>query len=179
MHTATTRIRRLARPMALLATLALVAIPLGLFAALLGGFFDETRLRDHFGHVTLPETIGTLGWGVSYGVGVVSVGLGLLALWHMRTLFILYAHGEILGKDAALAIRRIGLTLLGLAVFSVLGHTLIILALTADNPPGHRSLSVGISTNEVFLFFASGLLVAIGWAMVEATRIADENRSFV
>ena len=77
------------------------------------------------------------------------------------------------------AIRQIGLALLGLATLGVLRHTLSILALTSNNPPGQRALSVRLSSADIFLFFTAGLLITIGWAMSEATRIAEENKGFV
>lgn len=179
MSHAMTRLRRIARPMSYLVTAAFVLLPLGLVIAALAGNFDEPYLRDAYDHVTLPEEISALAWGVTYAIGIVSVGLVLLALWHMRILFSLYAMGDVFGPDTARAIRRIGLTLLVLATVGVVGNTLSILALTATNPPGQRSVSIGLSSNDLFLFFTAGLLAAIGWAMSEATRIADENKGFV
>lgn len=179
MNMALTRIRRIARPMSLLVTLALVVLPLVLFVALLSGGFSEADLRGQFTSITLPDTISPVAWAVTYGVGAISVVLVLLALWHMRILFSLYAMGDVLGLPAARAIRRIGLSLLALAVAGVVGNTLIILALTSGNPAGERALAIGFSNDDIFLFFASGLLIVIGWAMAEAARIADENRGFI
>jgi hypothetical protein len=176
---AITRLRRIARPMSYLVTLAMVLLLLALLIATLTGTFNESYLRDTYSAVTLPEQITPLAWGVTYGIAILSIGLMLLALWHMRALFSLYAMGDVFGPDTARAIRSIGLTLFALAILRIVGHTLCVLALTAANPPGQRALSVGLTSNNIFLLFTSGLLVAIGWAMSEATRIADENKGFV
>ncbi|MEX3017134.1 hypothetical protein [Gymnodinialimonas hymeniacidonis] len=179
MSDAILRLRRIARPMSYLVTAAMVLLPLALIIAALSGAYDEAYLRSTFSGVTLPEQIGTFAWIVIYGIAILSVGLILTALWQMRTLFSLYAMGDVFGPDAARAIRQTGLTLLVLAAVGVIGNTLIILALTTNNPAGQRALSIGFSSDDIFLFFTSGLLVAIGWAMSEATRIADENKGFV
>jgi len=47
------------------------------------------------------------------------------------------------------------------------------------NPVGQRQLSVGVSHTEIWFVLTGGLLMVVGWALVEAARQADENRAFV
>ena len=176
--TALSRTRRLARPLSYLTTAALLGYPAAIFLMALSGFFSEARLRDTYDAVTIAQITPAV-WGVLAAVALVSIALVTLALWNMRALLALYATGDVLGQDAALRIRRIGQSLLALAVWSVLSHTLNVAALTWNNPPGTRALSVAFSNSDLFLFLAAGLITVIGWAMFEAARVADENRSFV
>ncbi len=50
---------------------------------------------------------------------------------------------------------------------------------TIDNPPGSRQLGIALSTNDYLALIVGGVLLAVAWVMVEATRIADEHASFV
>ncbi len=50
---------------------------------------------------------------------------------------------------------------------------------TITRPEGERVLSIGLSNAEVSTLFLGGLLLVIAWVLGEATRIEDENRSFV
>lgn len=177
--TALFRTQRLARPLSYLTTAALLGYPAAMILMALTGYFDATHLRETYASLTIPAHITLPVWSALYATAVVSIALVTLALWNMRALLSLYAIGDVLGAGAALRIRRIGHCLLALAVWSVLSHTLDVAALTWNNPPGTRSLSVAFSNSDLFLFLAAGLMSVIGWAMSEAARVADENRSFV
>jgi hypothetical protein len=50
---------------------------------------------------------------------------------------------------------------------------------TLDNPPGSRQLVIALSVHDYLALIVGGVLLAVAWVMVEATRIADENASFV
>lgn len=177
--TALLRTRRLARPLSLLTTAALLGYPAAMLLMALSGYFDDAFLRETYGSLTLPAQIALPVWIALYTTALISIALVTLALWNMRALLSLYAMGDVLGAEAASRIRRIGHCLLALAVWGVLSHTLDVAALTWNNPPGMRSLSVAFSNSDLFLFLAAGLMSVIGWAMSEAARVADENRSFV
>ena len=47
------------------------------------------------------------------------------------------------------------------------------------NPPGSRQLVIALSVHDYLALIVGGVLLAVAWIMVEATRIADENASFV
>lgn len=103
----------------------------------------------------------------------------LLAILQMRGLFDRYRHHEILTNACARHISRIGQWLMVTSVLALLLPTLQMLALTYDNPPGTRMLTIGISSNTVAVFLIAGLLTVIGWALSDAAQIADENASFI
>ncbi|GAB5447025.1 hypothetical protein [Gymnodinialimonas sp.] len=171
--------RRIARPLALVTTIALLAYPFAVFTMALSGYFDTAFLRDAYSGVTLPAVLSPAALTVTYAIAALSVALICVVLWNIRALLVLFATGDVLGGEAARRIRRIGTLLLALAIYGVLAHTLTVLALTWGNPPGERSLSIAFSNTDLFLFLAAGLMTVIGLAMTEAARIADENRAFI
>ena len=57
--------------------------------------------------------------------------------------------------------------------------TVLVLLLTWDNPPGQRRLVLGFGWEDYLCLLFGGLLFAVSWAMVEATRIETENAGFV
>jgi hypothetical protein len=103
----------------------------------------------------------------------------VFALWQMRRLFGRYRTGDVLTADAAEDIRRIGLAFVVIAALKVVIPTLVVLVLTANNPPGQRALSVGVTSDSLAFLLTGGLLTVIGWAMVEAARAVEENARFV
>lgn len=175
----TRRIAKLARPLHWLSTAALGAIPIGLVIAAALGALSEDRLRASYGHFPLPETIAISGWISTLLFGLLSVALVLFILWQMRGLFACYARGDVLGREAAARVQRMGQGLLALAAIRLVADTVNVLVLTLPNPPGQRVLSIGFDTDDLFLLFAAGLLTLVGWAMAEAARVAEENAGFV
>lgn len=101
------------------------------------------------------------------------------ALDHLRRLFAGYRRGAVLTADAARHIRKVGLGLMLTALLRLLAQPLSAIALTAAAPPGSRMLVLGLSSNELGLLLAAGVMAVIGLAMEDAAKAAEENRGFV
>ena len=103
----------------------------------------------------------------------------LWTLWQAQALFAAYATGAILTERTSRLILRIGS---GLMLIAALGPTLGALqsvVVSAANPAGQRTLAIGISNADLWLLLAGGLMTVIGWIMLEATAIAEDNKGFV
>ncbi len=57
-----------------------------------------------------------------------------------------------------------------------LSHTLMVLAVTLTNPPGHRWISVQFGTPNLEALFCGVLLIVISWVMHEASKLHDEQK---
>ncbi|HEU4458803.1 MAG TPA: DUF2975 domain-containing protein [Methylibium sp.] len=105
--------------------------------------------------------------------------LGLYGLWQLWQLFAAYGRGVVFGSEPTRRLRRLGATLVASAFLQPLVQTIVVLVLTANNPPGQRRLVLGFSSNGYALLLAGGLLWAIAWAMAEGARLQRENEGFV
>ncbi len=103
----------------------------------------------------------------------------LLTLNEMRKLFGAYIAGQVLTESSARLIQRIGQGFLALAIVPFILRPIQSVLLTLANPPGERSLAVGLDSDMIFFALSGGLIMVIGWAMREASDVASENRSFV
>lgn len=103
----------------------------------------------------------------------------LLTLNEMRKLFGAYVEGEVLTESCAHRIQRIGQGFLALAVVPFILRPIQTVLLTLANPPGERSLAIGLDSDMIFFALSGGLIMVIGWAMREASDVAAENKSFV
>jgi hypothetical protein len=65
------------------------------------------------------------------------------------------------------------------AILGPISSTALMLAFTLNNPPGSRQLVISLSAHDYLALIVGGVLLAVAWVMVEATRIVDENASFV
>ena len=155
---------------------AVIASPL-MLAGL--GRLDSLELERQFpGLAIAPDLPGVI-VALALAIGLLPMAAALYALWQTQALFALYRAGHALTAAAAERIGRIGAGLVMIAVAAFLAHPAQVLVLTLTNPPGARVLAVAVSSGQVGLLLAGGLLVAIGRVMRDAALIADDNAQIV
>lgn len=177
------RLRGLARTvrgLVLLAVPILVAVPVLLLVApewlLQLGMGQASGLNLSYlakGGVTLAARMRLA------AASLPSVALGLALLWQLWALFGEYLCGAVFSPRALACLRRFGALLVALAVVQPLSQALMSVAISWDNPPGQRVLSIAISSNDYALVLGALVFVAIARVMTEAARVAEENEGFV
>jgi Protein of unknown function (DUF2975) len=139
----------------------------------------ETLLVPQLGLGAMPVTLD--GWTRVLGFAVCMLPMTVIVwlLYHSYALFDGYRMGRVFTAEAPIRLRRIGLSLLALALVRPVTTTLLSVVLTLSNPPGQRLLAIGIDIDDYMIAAIGGLLLAIGHVMVEANRLADDNRQIV
>lgn len=173
------RIAKVSNRLYWLVSAVLLAAPVGVIWAFGYAFAHPDFLLTTFPNLPPETEITPLKSGLVIALGTLTFLPLLMAFVHMRGLFGRYRRAEILTNPCAHHITRIGQWLMGAAGMALALPTLQGLALTFDNPPGARVLSISASSNTVAVFLIAGLLTVIGWALRDAARIADENAGFV
>ena len=178
-HADFNRLQRFSRVMA-----TVTAVSIGLIAVLMVLVFlipDWTRnlLLARLGQAgaDLALTPGHLAAGAA--VTAVPVGVLLYGLWQVRALFLGFATGQVFTSSSARRLRNFAVAMLAQAVLGPLSSTGLFLAFTLSKPPGDRHLGIALSTNDFLALILGGVILAVAWAMAEASRIADENAGFV
>lgn len=171
------RIRRLAfwvRAMCLVGLVVIGTLPFVFWAQpdwvaeVVGQFWGVEKFQ-----VTMTARLGGL------AASLLPVGAILFSLWQMWMLFGCFARGELLAQEPAAHLRHLGLGMCALPFTQVLGRTLAILALTWGNPKGERQLWVGFSADHYLALLFGLLLLALAQVLLEAARVADENKGFI
>ncbi|MEQ1672437.1 MAG: DUF2975 domain-containing protein [Hyphomicrobium sp.] len=116
---------------------------------------------------------------LGFAVSMLPLSVLIYALHQAYELFDGYRLGRILNAGAPVRLRRIGFAMLALALLRPLANTLLGLVLTASNPEGQRILAIQLSIDDYMIAIFGGLILAIGHAMAEAARIADDHRQIV
>jgi hypothetical protein len=124
---------------------------------------------------TVPWTIFSKILGFSADI------LGLLpfvlSLFLLKSIFKNYQKGEIFSVVNAINYKKLGwLFLADALIIKSLSNTLIVLAITLTNPPGHQYISVQFGTPNLEALFVGALLVIISWVMLEASKLHDEQK---
>jgi hypothetical protein len=100
-----------------------------------------------------------------------------ISLFFLKKLFSCYRDGEIFTPRNAILYRKLGvLYLVDALLIKSLSQTLMILAVTMTNPPGHRYLSLSFGTPHLSSLFYSVLVMIVSWVMCEASKLHDEHK---
>ena len=173
------RLKRLAGVLKIASSAAMVLLPLSLLVPLWGDGLTRADAMKAFPGLHIWPGVETWQLVVAMGLGCLAAIAGIWVLWQMRGLFRLYQMGEVLTDAAARHIRKIGQGLLAVAILPVVVFPLQTVILTMNNPEGERSVAVGFELNDVAFLLAGGMLVLIGWAMGEASRMAQDHAAIV
>ena len=112
-------------------------------------------------------------------LSLLPVGLGLLVMWQLWSLFGEYSQGRIFSLRALGALRRLGLSLLALFAMRPVVGALLSVALSWDRPRGQRVISLSLGSEDYMLLLLALLLLALARVMQESARVAEENDGFV
>lgn len=80
---------------------------------------------------------------------------------------------------AAKTIRFLGMTIIAYALSRIFMFSASVYAMTYDNPPGQKELSIAVDTNTLSILLIGTIIFIIGHVHIYAVKIADENRQFV
>lgn len=112
-------------------------------------------------------------------VMLLPVAASLVVLWQVWRLFGQYRQGLVFGAAALRHLQHLAWGLVALAVVQPLARVLMSVAISLDNPPGHRHLVISFSSNDFALLLLALVFVAIARVMVEAAQAAAEVEQFV
>lgn len=107
----------------------------------------------------------------------VSLSLLICALYQARQMFVAFARGEVLTADTAMRLRgmAVALTAFGLSIPLIRLLTGLVIVTAPSGP--YWVLEFTLS--DYFVTLLGGLMLAISWSMVEAARVAEENKGFI
>lgn len=127
------------------------------------------------------ETIQTTPFALWMGWGISTLHLCIMTwgIWAMAGLFRLLAQAEYFHSQVAMQLRRFGLALLVFGVANPLVRLLVVLAVTFENPAGHKAIALSLVMNDVLVVLIGMLMVMLAHALQEAAAIADDNRQIV
>ena len=129
------------------------------------------------GDLALQFDAGARAWGF-----VANLPQALLTLFVLVTLWRLfgaYLRGAIFTEASTRHLRRIGQSVMLMALVMPLTDSATILALTAGNLPGQRVLWLNLGSQHYIVLLVGLVLTAVALVMREAQRMAQENAEFI
>ena len=173
------RLRGFSKAMAMLTTLGMLLIAVAMILVFLIPDWTHNLLLARLGQAGRDLSLSSARLIPGAAITAVPVGVLLFGLWQARALFLNFADGHVFTLASARRLRDFAAAVLAQAILGPLSSTALLLAFTLNNPPGNRQLVITLSVHDYLALIVGGVLLAVAWVMVEATRIADENASFV
>jgi hypothetical protein len=169
--------------MAWLSLAGAIITPLGTLIVFV--FPDEVRaiggdinIGAHYGKA-LTEHVPLLWRMIALACAMIPAAIAVWGLLALTRLFRLFAAGEVFSSATLNALSQITSALFWNVIASFLTEAPITYCLAQGSPPGQRSISVEIGSDDVRLLFLAGVAFVIARVMAEARRMADENAGFV
>jgi hypothetical protein len=139
----------------------------------------ETLLAPHVGLAGRPLAVTPMVQLAGLALSAPPLGLLIYLLMQAQAVFRGFASGLRFTDLVAVRVARIGWILIAKGCLMPLWRAAAGVVLTIGNPEGQRFLAIGISMDDVLWGIVGALLIAIGWTLREAARIAEENASFI
>lgn len=101
----------------------------------------------------------------------------LISLFILKSIFNDYQQGTIFSVANAQKYKNLGwISFIDALIIKSCSNSLLVLAVTLTNPPGHRYLTLAFGIPNLKALFLGALLIIISWVMLEASKIYDEQK---
>lgn len=126
-----------------------------------------------------PVAPSARGYWAAFALAWIPAGLFILAMLRLGGLFRAFGEGRVLVEENASGLLRVGWLLAGFGAATPIVRAVQSMALTFDNPAGHRQIAIMLDPGIFAALAAGATLIAFGHVLREAIRLSDENQSFV
>lgn len=172
------RIRYLSRLMArgcsATSVLLIVAMPI---------YWAEIPTRTLLGQAGAQNTpvaeIDILTRTLALGISMIPLGVLVYGLLNARRCFAAFAAGRIFCREPIAQLKTFSVAVAASALLTPFANAALSIVLSWNNPPGSRTLSVGIGSDTLIALVFAGMVAIVAWVMAEAIEISDENKQFV
>ena len=172
-------VRRISSVMCFVVAIGGALAELGLAWVWLSPGHVQRLIVPQLGLGAIPVTLDFSTRLAGFAVSMIPLAVLFYALHQAFELFNGYRLGHLFTASAPTRLRRIGVSMLVLAVLRPISGTLLGLVLTLGNPPGQKILALSFSLDDYMIATFGGLILAIGDVMVEAKRLADDYSQIV
>jgi hypothetical protein len=123
--------------------------------------------------VTLPLPVSARFMG--FLVTMMPTAVAICGAFYLMRLFRLYAQGNIFRPSNVECFKKLSRVLIWWFVVGIVHRSLLSVALTLHNPPGHRIFSLGIGSPDLTALLLGGILAVIAWVMEEGRKLQEDQ----
>ncbi|MBS0288776.1 MAG: DUF2975 domain-containing protein [Proteobacteria bacterium] len=127
------------------------------------------------GHYTFNFFSKLLGFGIS----LIPTILVMILIYKLSKLFNNYAKGIVFNKDNVKYYKQLGQGMFVLAFINFLSPALLSLALSFQNPPGTRFISLSLGTPQLFPILVGLVIIGISYVMEKAHQLEEDAQHII
>lgn len=169
-----------------LAALCFVAIPANLFLPALVWLFPELsvafidslppELPSDPAVLNAVPLAGKLG---AYSAFALPAAILCFGFWRLAAMFQSFARGDVFSDTPISNLRAFALTLLLHSLLQPIAGAVASVFSTFHLGVGNRALTISVGSSDILALGLGALFLVLSWVLLEAVRIAQENREFV
>lgn len=108
-------------------------------------------------------------------VTMLPIGASMIGIHYLKQLFGLYEREQFFQMGNVLCFKKIARVLIWLFLTGIVSNSLLSIALTLQNPPGHRLITIELSSNDLTVLLLGLILAVISWVMEEGRKLQEEQ----
>jgi hypothetical protein len=129
--------------------------------------------------VRVDHDLSILSRFLAFLTDMIPMGVIIYGLRKLESLFSLYENGLIFTEQNVQCFRSLGRALLVWVACDVVRNSLLSIALTLDNPPGQRVITLGFGSADFTAVFVGIVVLIISWVMDEGRKIHEDQALIV
>jgi hypothetical protein len=137
-------------------------------------YFPEIIHREmlpYFVVLPLPVSARFMGFLVT----MMPTAVAMAGAYYLMRLFHLYEQGYIFKPPNVLCFKRLSRVLMWWFAVGIIHRSLLSVALTLHNPPGHRIFTLGIGSPDLTALLLGCILAVIAWVMEEGRKLQEDQ----
>ena len=139
---------------------------------------DEVRHMMDLGPEVVPDIIMIQRAGAAL-IALLTTSPLAWGLARLRLCLSCFSRGRPFAAEGIRGLRDFALGAMLASLAQFFSHPAMSLVLTATAAPGHKQISLSISSDMLLLTMFAGVIAALVWAMEKAAAIAEENSQFI
>lgn len=129
------------------------------------------NMLPYFAVIPLPASARLMGFLVTMMPTVVAMS----GAYYLMRLFHLYEQGKIFRPSNVQCFKKLSRVLIGWFAVGIIHRSLLSVALTLHNPPGHRIITLDIGSPDLTALLLGGILAVIAWVMEEGRKLQEDQ----
>jgi hypothetical protein len=142
---------------------------------IMGGVINMSFIPRSYAHNIL-HILSPMDRLLGFGISSIPMLIELYILYSLIKLFGLYSKGEIFSANNVRHIQTIGYALLVTQMIHPFYEGLMGVALTRNNPHGHRFASVTLDQTNLGIICVALIVILISWIMAEGCKLREEQQ---
>jgi hypothetical protein len=129
------------------------------------------NILPYFVITPLPTSARFMGFIVT----MMPTAVAMCGAFYLMRLFHLYEKGSIFRPSNVQCFKKLSRVLIWWFAVGIVHRSLLSVALTLHNPPGHRIFSLGIGSPDLTALLLGGILAVIAWVMEEGRKLQEDQ----